>query len=87
MPVMIWRDATNVKMIGGTARSIPVAMITPQSMSCSVSEFTIVIGTVRVLRSARALARRNSFHEIRKVTVVFGFDYTGSGYTRLGRRE
>gem|GEM_PF-6394661 len=66
---MICLEAITVKMIGGIASKLPVAMITPQSMSYSVSELTMVTGTVRVFRSSSALASKNSFQAIRKVKI------------------
>ena len=50
MPVMIWREAMKVKMMGGMAMSMPIAMICPQSMLCSVMNSEMLTGMVRVLR-------------------------------------
>ena len=70
MPVMIWREANSVKIIGGIASNMPVAMITPHSTLNSLMLFTIRIGTVLVFLSDSAEASRYSFHAMRKVKIA-----------------
>ena len=70
MPVMICRDANSVKMIGGMASSIPVAIMTPHSTLNSLMLFTIRMGTVLVSRSLSAEASRYSFQAIQNVKIA-----------------